>query len=162
MDLDKVEQRVNEVINGAMSKAFEKRDAVMRELERARQQASGLAEGINAARSKIDELERSAAAQAKAVKKAVTQLEVDANTVIRLLATHAGVAEQLGQLVGKLVRIKGGAQQMVAAGLSEDSGAMRCFYERRSATGTEIVDIELPWKALELVAPASKRRSSQA
>ncbi|MES2247594.1 MAG: hypothetical protein V4645_09945 [Pseudomonadota bacterium] len=161
MDLDKVEQRVNEVINSAMSKAFEKRDSVVRELERARQEASDLGSRLSAARDKIGDVERESTAQMKSVKTSVSQLEADAQSVIRLLAKHTGAAEQLGQLVGNLVRIKGGSQSMVAAGLVEDGG-IQCLYERATGIGTEIVSIEIPAAALELVSqPAAKRAAKR-
>ena len=139
-DLEAIESRINEIINAAMSRAINERDALVRsykgatqEVDTMRGRVADAAERMNRIDSRIDRIQT---------------LRNQAEDVLSLVARIRD-HRALGcvELVGKEVTIVGGKQRMAAAGLNED-GLMVCFYEHENAVGVQ--EIAIPPQALVL------------
>lgn len=160
--LDAIEERVNAVINSAMSRAIAERDRVVQSYLRSTHAADALLERLRGLEHRLANAEHGAASAEARALQSVEDLKVEVGTVRSILAKVCGRdAEQYAALVGKRVSIVGGSQVMVAAGLNDD-GEMVCVYERPYDSGTEIISAAVPPTVLVLVpgqekpAPAAK------
>lgn len=163
-DIEAIEARVNEVINAAMSRAINERDALVRsykgatsEADTVRSRIADAAERMNRIDSRVDREEAESLQRIQALREQVED-------VLRLVARIKD-HRALGcvELVGQQVTIVGGKQRMVAAGLDED-GLMVCLYEHDNAVGVQ--EIAIPPQALVLadtrVTPAKARTARAA
>ncbi len=147
-DLEAIESRINEIINAAMSRAINERDALVRsykgatqEVDTMRGRVADAAERMNRIDSRIDREEVEALQRIQTLR---NQAE-DVLSLVARIRDHRALG--CVELVGKEVTIVGGKQRMAAAGLNED-GLMVCFYEHENAVGVQ--EIAIPPQALVL------------
>ena len=149
--LEAIEERVNAVINSAMSRAISERDRLVRSYQGATKAADALFERMKVIEHRLARVEHGAASVEAGALQAVENLKAEVGTVRSILAkVYDRDAEHYAAMVGKRVCIVGGTQVMVAAGLDDD-GQMVCVYERAYDSGTEIVSAEVPPAVLVLV-----------
>lgn len=152
---DDIETRVKDAINRAMSRAFEQRDALVRQLTTLQRDVDGLRKALTEGRSEADTKLRG------------LRLEVDhIHAIAELVRVKFGEYsnKDMEGIVGKLVRVKGGHQTMVAASLdTEGEGDVLCVYEQRvsDVPTIEIRSIEVPFGALELVNPEPTKAAAK-
>ncbi|MBV7457321.1 hypothetical protein KW843_22765 [Acidovorax sp. sif1233] len=160
--LEAIEERVNAVINSAMSRAISERDRLVQSYQGATKAADALFERMKVIEHRLARVEHGAASVEAGALQAVENLKVEVGTVRSILAkVYDRDAEQYATMVGKRVCIVGGTQVMVAAGLDDD-GQMVCVFERPYDGGAQITSVAVPATVLVLLpspetsAPAAK------
>ncbi|MBD9406281.1 hypothetical protein IB236_13110 [Acidovorax sp. ACV02] len=150
--LEAIEEKVNSVINAAMSRAISERDRLVQSYQGAIKSADALSERVKGVERRIDDLERNAANVEAGSLQFVAELKEEVGALRSILAkVNDQDAQQFVDLVGKPVRIVGGKQDMVAAGLDDD-GLMVCVYERfMEHSYSEIITVAVPPAVLTLV-----------
>ncbi|GDY37236.1 hypothetical protein ACINB_31280 [Acidovorax sp. NB1] len=147
-DIDAIEARVNEVINAAMSRAINERDALVRSYKDATSKADTMRSRLADASERMSRIESRIHGDDAESLQRIQTLSSQVEDVLRLVARikdHRAIG--CVELVGKEVTIVGGKQRMAAAGLNED-GLMVCFYEHEDAVGVQ--EIAIPLQALVL------------
>lgn len=144
--LDAIAERVTETTNSIMSRVIAKRDAMVSDIDTLHEKVKGTARAADACSVELADIQSRANGAVKALEQVPKHLEARiAQLEERMSALYASDTEDIAGMVGKLVRIKGGARIMVASGLTDDC-MMYCVYEE----GGKIVTASVPPMALEL------------
>lgn len=142
------EEKLNDVINGAMSRLFAARDAVQKEVE-------ALTGNVKERRDELAKIERQqTAARAELAdligkgEKAFARLE----QIARQAAALKPTLKERRDLIGKKVRLIGGIHVAVVGAIGED-GVVTCFTEQRDVHGVYLgtYEFQVPRVALEKV-----------
>ncbi|WP_218243241.1 hypothetical protein [Comamonas fluminis] len=142
------EEKLNDVINGAMSRLFEIRDEVKKEVE-------SLSQKVKAGRSEVDEIQRQQTAAraelASLIGKGQRALE-DLEKIARQANALKPSLKERKDLIGKQVRMIGGRNIAVVGEIGDD-GMVTCYTEQYDAQGAYIGNYEftVPRVVLEKV-----------
>lgn len=142
------EEKLNDVINGAMSRLFEVRDDVKREVE-------SLSQKVKAGRSEVDEIQRQQTAARIELSSLISQgqraLE-NLEKIARQANALKPALKERKELIGKQVRMIGGRNIAVVGEIGDD-GMVTCYTEQYDAQGAYIGNYEftVPRAVLEKV-----------
>lgn len=146
--LPMTEEKLNDVINGAMSRLLATRDSVQKEVE-------SLVETLSARRREVAEIERKQTAARTDLaeligkgEKALKRLE----EIARQAAALKPALKEYKDLIGKKVHLVGGTHVAVVGAIDED-GVVTCFTEQRDVNGVYLgtYEFQVPRIALEKV-----------
>lgn len=142
------EEKLNDVINGAMSRLFEVRDEVKKEVE-------SLAQKVKTGRCEVDEIQRQQTAArtelASLISKGQRALE-DLEKIARQANALKPALKERKDLIGKQVRMIGGRNIAVVGEIADD-GMVTCYTEQYDEHGSYIGNYEftVPRVVLEKV-----------
>lgn len=146
------EERLNEIINGAMSRLFESRDDIARMAQEVKEAAGAALQKTKQAGEVLDKKLVSSKVELAALIGKAQKAQEKIDDIARLAEALSPGLEGANAMIGKRVRLKGGTCSMVAAAMSED-GMVTCTMERfdNQTKLLDIYSVDVHCAALELV-----------
>lgn len=142
------EEKLNDVINGAMSRLFTVRDDVHKEVE-------ALAKKIHAGRGEVSEIQRQQTSARMELARLISEGEralAQLEKISRQVAALKPSLKEHKALMGKEVQMVGGDRRYVVGGI-DDAGMVTCYTELYAADGSYegIESFTVPYVVLKKV-----------